>query len=321
MADFKTTKDFRKMRLFNDMHEDPTFISFFLMFDYITEHSPLFNGQARNYLLNTVRDEKRVEHLDNFIKILKLVNSEMPWFWQSITGLEKSVRYGDMKDPYRGATEGGESAIDIACLETVELTTAGMMDLYRKAAYDYDRYVEVLPENLRRFSMYVYVTEVRSFKRKPSQVFSHGRDRGDYESQALSQKEKEDVRVAKPFFKINLGHCTFDIDSATNIFEGLKKTPEGAAVGSMRIKYGTTHDADRMYANSVIYDQDRTAAGELAQAGLDKLEQIGGGLAQRGIDNLKGALFLGNVYGGSTISDLQDAVRAGSINGLGNLLR
>lgn len=28
------------------------------------------------------------------------INTDMPWFWQTITGLEQSQLYKDMKEPY-----------------------------------------------------------------------------------------------------------------------------------------------------------------------------------------------------------------------------
>jgi len=319
MADFKTTKDFRKGRIFRGTHEDPTYLSFFIMFDYITHHSPLFNGEARHYLENVIGDQERVQHLDNFIKILKSVNEEMPWFWQSISGLDVSKKYGKMDDPFRGKDD---NVVEISCLETVELTTMGMMDLYRRATYDFERYVEVLPMNLRRFSMYIYVTEVRPFKRNVTQELDYRLNGGDqFNTAVMTDKEKADIRVSKPFFKINLGHCHFDIDSGTDALAELSKSPGEAATARIKIQYETTHDADQMYANSIIYQEENGIAKDLAQAGLDKIQQIGGGLVDRAIDNIKGAIFLGNVYEANTISDIQDAVRAGSVNGLGNIIR
>ena len=71
MQDFRTTKDFRKIKLFDTMHEDPTYLSFFFMFDYYSDHSPLLNGMAEDYLRNVCEDDKRADSLKNFVKILK----------------------------------------------------------------------------------------------------------------------------------------------------------------------------------------------------------------------------------------------------------
>jgi len=38
------------------------------------------------------------------------------------------------------------------------------MRLYRDACFDYQRWVEVIPENLRKFSIDIYVSEIRTFQ-------------------------------------------------------------------------------------------------------------------------------------------------------------
>ena len=39
-------------------HSDPTYLTFFLMFDWYGEHSPLFNGRAVEYLEARKKDQK-----------------------------------------------------------------------------------------------------------------------------------------------------------------------------------------------------------------------------------------------------------------------
>ena len=316
MADFKSTKDFRKGMISRGINEDPTYLSFLIMFDYYTENSPLFNGQARNYLQNVIGDETRVKYLDDFTKILKMLNQDMPWYWQSISGLDVAKTYGNMEDPFRGSES---STITIGCLENVELTLTGMMDLYRKAAFDLERYVEVLPKNLRRFSMYIYISEVR--------VFS-SLDRNNLST--------SDIRVSKPFFKINLGRCEFNMDSGISIFSDLNKNPEASA-SSIVIKYETTQDADASYANSILVgDVQNSAALDLATAANDNVpdlkrssiefvrraaERTAEGVIEQQINNIRGQILLGNVYGLNTISDIQDAINSGTLNAISNVFR
>ena len=82
------------------------------------------------------------EHLENFKKVLKKVNQELPWFWNSIAGLELTKQYNKMEDPYWGSNK---PKLEITCLEeNVELTATALMGLYKRAAYDFNRWVEVL---------------------------------------------------------------------------------------------------------------------------------------------------------------------------------
>jgi hypothetical protein len=333
MSDFKSINDFRKGKLFNKTHEDPTYLSFFFMFDfYNREESPLFAGPAEEYLKDVINDDDRLKKLQTFKKILQKLNTEMPWFWQSVSGLDATRQYGNMQDPFRG---GADKKIDIACLETVELTVTGLMDFYKDAAYDFDRWVEVLPLNLRRFSFYIYVSEVRTFKSNKSvqSVVNKVAGINDNIGQAITDSgiikddpNEGDVKSVKPYFAIKLGHCQFDIDSTNNVFADLSKNPEGAASPTISIFYETLHDYKKLYANSMrnILDDEGLSNAELMKQGA-KEALVGAASAkldskiQSTIDNTVGTLLLGNVYGLNAASTIQDAIRTGSLNGIANI--
>jgi len=333
MADLTPLDNFRKMRVTKKIHDDPTYLSFFFMFDwYSGEESPLFaKSGAEWYLENVVKDPDRVKYLKRFKAILKKLNKEMPWFWQSVKGLEITKQYNKMEDPFRG---GSDSRIDIDCLETVELTVTGLMDLYKKAMFDLDRWVEVVPVNLRRFSMYIFVSEVRTFKTNANvQGLANlidssgvlGENTNKTATGILNSNTPDDIRQNKPFFQIKLGHCTFDMDSTNTVFQDLSKSPDVAIAPSISIRYETVRDIKDQYANSMpegMGDEDKTAGELLAQGAKDAL--IGGainkveGAIQNTLNNTIGQLLLGNVYGVNAASTIQDAIRTGSINGIAN---
>ena len=316
MQDYRTVKDFRKIRLFDQMYDDPTYLSFFFMFDYYSEESPLFNGEARNYLQNVIQDDERVIALDNFIKILKKVNSEYPWFWQSVSGLESTRQYGNLAEPWQGAEK---PSIEIECLETVELTVSGMIDLYKRAAYDFNRWVEVIPKNLRRFRMWVWVSEVRTFT--GSKLGKASAALG-----ALSANPNLDVlnndssiKSVKPYFKVELSHCYWDIDSTSDIFSSLNRTPEGAAAPKIKIFYENAISTGE-YANSTVNGGDRQLGQMLGDIAKQKIGATIDGAIDRTVEKLTARLLLGNVYGLNLASSLQDAISAGSINGIANVV-
>lgn len=315
MQDYRTIKDFRKVRIFDQMYDDPTYLSFFFMFDYYSEESPLFNGEAKNYLKNVIQDEKRVKDLDNFIKILKKVNSEYPWFWQGVSGLEATRQYGKLAEPWWGAQD---PAIEIDCLETVELTVSGMIDLYKRAAYDFNRWVEVIPRNLRRFRMWIWVSEVRTFtgstvgKASSALAALSGNDQ-------LDVFKDNSIKSVRPYFKIELGHCEWDIDSTSEIFSGLNRSPEGAAAPKIKITFqNASYEAE--YANSTLNDGDRQLGQMLGDIAKQKAGQVVNGAIDRAVENLTAQALLGNVYGLNLGSSLQDAISAGSINGIANVV-
>jgi hypothetical protein len=141
-------------------YDEPTFLSFFLMFDFTGPDSPLFNGTASKFLREVLNEHSKADDLDKFKNYLQRFNREMPWMWQQITGIQYAYQYGALKDPYPYA-EGNE--LVLTCLETLDFTVAGMFDLYKSVVLDSNRMVEILPGNLRQFQMFVHVQDIRNF--------------------------------------------------------------------------------------------------------------------------------------------------------------
>jgi hypothetical protein len=110
---------------------------------------------------------KRAQMLKQFKILLKDVTKNQPWFFQSITGLDSlyKVARGGYQDldadsdfnPSRAAT------IEIKTLESLNLRITALGDLYNHATFDFINMRETVPKNLRRFRMYIYVTDLRNF--------------------------------------------------------------------------------------------------------------------------------------------------------------
>lgn len=144
------------------MYNDPTYLGFFLMFQ---PNSPLLNqtdapGSA-HYYLNKVGEKTRVKYLEAFSDIIRDINLNMPWYWQSISGLENVWKFKDMKEPYKG---GDDSKITISTLESIDLKIVQLVELYRRIVYDLNYRREILPYNLRKFTLWIWVQEIRKFQ-------------------------------------------------------------------------------------------------------------------------------------------------------------
>ena len=330
MQDFKTIQDFRKGYRYSKVVDDPTYLTFFFMFDYYTEDSPLFNGEAVAYLRNVVGDPERADKLVNFIKILRRVNTELPWFWQSVTGLETTRQYGNLEEPWRGANN---PSIEISCLETVELTTTGLIDLYKQAAYDFNRWVEIIPKNLRRFRMWIWVTEVRDFgsaggrlnaaaNKANGAIGALGAATGNTQLTQFSKTAgnllDRGVKNNKPFFKIELGHCTWDIDSTSNVFSDLSRSPSEQAAPTIKIFYEKVNYETEN--NNSLLEGNRNLGEMLSDIAKEKVGAIADGALSRTKEAVIARALLGNVHGLNLMSTIQDAVSAGSVNSIANLV-
>lgn len=132
---------------------------------------------AYNYLLQ--RDGgyrgsnslKRANALRQFQILLQDINNNSPWFFQSVTGLdqlEKIAISGFQNestagmDDFNPARTSGKS-LTIECLESLNLRMTALANLYNQAMFDADNMRWLVPRNLRKFTMWIYVTEIRNF--------------------------------------------------------------------------------------------------------------------------------------------------------------
>jgi len=266
MSDFKSINDFKKGSLRSYPYQDPTFLSFVLLFDFFDrEHSPLLSKETEEYLTKLAKEnpdyEERLEALINFKQALATINNAMPWYWQSIEGVERLQKY----DPLKNYWGGDDAVIKITTLESINLTIAGLMHLYKKAVFDEGKWVYIIPKNLRKFRMYIYVTEVRTIKNnsrpKINGIPKPGADalKGfpDNINPSIGiENGNNDIsgQYARPYFMFELKYCQFDMMTGADVFAGLSKNPEGQAVGELSIKYEKLNRVEGRVLNGIVKD-------------------------------------------------------------------
>ena len=196
----------------------------------------------------------------------------MPWFWQGLKGIEKAMTYGEMKEPWRGSDK---PELEIECLEeNVELTAIGLMELYRNSCFDLQRYVEVVPKNLREFSMDIYFSEVRTFQadtdarnlgitdNPDSRINSSGSDAKKVKDihPVFSSNDTMPGSVdSRPFVALRFTHCEFNMDSVADYFADMSKNPEKKRP-TIKIRWGTcTPLASRLGPNMFNENRDANA--------------------------------------------------------------
>ena len=131
--------------------------------DTLTESSykPKYKGYSTyDYLLNSLGEEKRANMLLQFIDGIYDIQTNSPYYFQSITGLESLLRV----DPLSGRRVKEDArTITINCMEALDMRITQLMTLYRKVAWDdvYQRWM--LPDMMRFFKMKIYISEMRLF--------------------------------------------------------------------------------------------------------------------------------------------------------------
>jgi len=105
----------------------------------------------------------RADALLGFKNLLTSVNEKSPWFIQSIEGLDKVLSVTPPRQVGGGGNyrEQRSGVLTFDCMDSIDLRINAMAELYRKATYDYQNHRELLPANLRKFRMWIIVTEIR----------------------------------------------------------------------------------------------------------------------------------------------------------------
>ena len=216
-------------------YQDPTFLTFTLMFD---TKSPLFNTSvAVASLREQYGDEARATKLENFIKTITLINKEMPWYWKSISGVDRAMDY-NMTEPYWG---GDDAKLEIDCNESINFAISGLMDLYRDALYNLKGWTQVLPENYRRFNLYVTVSEVREIQ--TTRKNRSGNEVGINDGITADNK---------PAFMFKFTGCEFDITSAKETFSELNSTEPTQPNPKIRISYKNIEKHEGQYLQGLL---------------------------------------------------------------------
>jgi hypothetical protein len=143
-------------------------------YDYLT---PSLNGKVAYYSAASYLEQresdfpyggKRADMLRQFKIMLSDLLSNSPWFIQSINGLDDLAKVA--RPGYQPNSSGTFSpqrtagkALEFNTLESLNLRMSALADLYNQATFDYDNMRELLPRNLRKFTMYIFVSEIRNF--------------------------------------------------------------------------------------------------------------------------------------------------------------
>ena len=115
-------------------------------------------NSAWAYLKNN-GEQERAYMLKHFITLLSDISTNYPWYFPTIEGLDTAVNREITSE--KGFTLNTERPkITIKCLQdAVDDRIGTLLDLYRAITYSWSSKREILPANLRKFNMSIYVFE------------------------------------------------------------------------------------------------------------------------------------------------------------------
>lgn len=333
--------NFRK-GIVRDRFDEPTYLTFSLDFNLDQEfmgyeesnflaNSPLFNTNqeksqsAVNYLLARGHTDK-ANQLAVFIKLLKYLRDDTPWYFQTVQGLDKLwEKATNMEEPMKG----GE--ITVGTLEAVDLRITELADLYRNSIYDKQYMRERVPDNLRWFSMDIWVAEFRNLRNTLPPLLNLGStlNSSGPNLAGLAGAGNDFGNVLKNFGYIRLKcrQCEFDFSGSFPGGTDMSVGPDGRNPNksAFKIKIGWMEEENHYSSGSVTFD-DYTAGeirgnawnGKSLGAGLDSASNFLTGLPVVG--NALGNIGAKAAAGIRSVTDAPNRLINQGIRELGQLV-
>jgi hypothetical protein len=134
-------------------------------FDVYSKNSENAKYSAYNYLMYSLGESLRAKMLLQFKMGLYDLVKYCPYYFTSIEGVGNLMKV-NTSSGVRIPSDSG--TITIKCEDALDMRVTQIMNLYRKVAWDdvYQRWI--LPDIMRYFKMYIYITEIRVFHTTPS---------------------------------------------------------------------------------------------------------------------------------------------------------
>lgn len=157
-------------------------------------------NSAWSYLKMNYEDE-RADLLKQFVTLLSNISSESPWYFSEIAGLDSALdRQQTMVHDFKFEEE--RKKISIKCLPDAADDRIGtLLDLYRSIVWSWQMKREVLPANLKKFDMGIFIFDTPTIPYDTRPKTSEYNKVGDTGHKASSYKY------------IEFHNCEFDYNS------------------------------------------------------------------------------------------------------------
>lgn len=197
------------------------------------EKGEVFNNSAINYLLMNGEYE-RAELLEQFINLLSNINTHSAWYFSELEGIVESIgRKQFIERDFK--IDEARPMLTIKCLpDPVDDRIGTLLDLYKSVCYSYIQKKEIVPANLRKFTLGVYVFQTP----KNMHVTNTGQNTKNY---ATLEHNESQYKASSKYFEFT--NCEFFVPSAST------------AYASLNNKDGVEHNFEIGITYDDVYDE------------------------------------------------------------------
>lgn len=247
--------------------EDPTYLGFTLTFDFgnsplLSKKTDMFTiedgeryygitpcGAYLNYVSKQFsQDEYNGEYNESgygnlynkwnmFRDSLEMIQKQMPWFYQSVSGLDDVLsKYTSSVANEFTPYKGGETPITINCLESIDLKMNMIMQTYRELCFDRKWMRTIVPVSNRQFSCTITVFDIRQLKKIQRQQITEENRVKWYQRNQNRYAQADIDNIAK--FKFHFKRCIF-LNNISTTFSEINMANSGdTASSSFAFSYG-----------------------------------------------------------------------------------
>lgn len=102
-------------------------------------------------------ENERAEKLEQFVTLLSDINTNSPWYFSTLSGINDALERKVTED---GKLEIENKKLTINCLpDAFDNRIGTLLELYRDVTWSWTNKKEIIPANLRKFDMAVYIFE------------------------------------------------------------------------------------------------------------------------------------------------------------------
>jgi hypothetical protein len=183
--------------------------------DGVDDKSYYMYNSAWSYLKMNDEDD-RADLLKDFVNLLSNISSESPWYFSEISGLDAAM---DRKaiNAENFTIEQTRPKITIKCLpDAVDDRIGTLLDLYRSIVWDWTTKREVVPSNLRKFDMGLFIFET------PNVPFHRLKEQDNIDEKTKYASIGEKVSGYATSYKyIEFHNCEIDYNSSKTLYANL----------------------------------------------------------------------------------------------------
>lgn len=127
-----------------------------------TGDDKFYNHNSAWAYLKLNDENERAEKLEQFVTLLSDISSKSPWYFSSVGGLQEALERKVTED---GKLEIVDKKLTITCLPDAYDNRIGtLLELYRDVTWSWVHKKEIIPANLRKFDMAIYIFEAPDHK-------------------------------------------------------------------------------------------------------------------------------------------------------------